>query len=234
MGVSQIPKVDPGMKIPIGDAGFEGNLVLVFTKSQASRFFRTRAYHTDVELVLVNSPPPQVPLPGHEGVDTEFSKPALLVHVDRMLGVTHCTSNAERFRSISSEKNNLLSIPLDPVECKNVIDFLYAMRGVRYNHLDFLLSIGASILPMQDVTIDKTKSVQMSVTSVHAPQLASLTIRHCMNDRCRAVVKLWGFNSRFTTANDLYERLRLTCTAVDADRLSRGMLRALSEGVQRL
>jgi hypothetical protein len=211
----------------------EGILLMVFTKSEAPRLFNTRVYHTDVELVLIKSPPPPTPAPGFEGTDLKFDKSALLVYIDRLKGVTHCTNNTERFKAINSTQNNILGIPLSTREFKHVIEFMYSVQGVRYNHWDYMISRTAALIPtraIQDIVICQEHNVRESIPSLHASQLVTLIIRYCVDPTCSVSAKLWGFNSRLITANEVFEQLRVTCMALDADRLSRCMLRAFSEG----
>jgi hypothetical protein len=213
----------------------EGILVLVFTKCERPNTFilNNRVYHTDVELILVKSIPPPLPAVGFEGTDLKFDTSALLVYIDRMKGVTHCTNNAERFKSISSRRNNILFIPLTSAEFKHVIEFMYAVRGIRYNHWDYLASRTAALIPagtLTDVVVSREHNVKESIKCLHPAQLTTLIIRYCVDPTCSVSAKLWGFNSRTITANELFEQLRTTCVALDADRLARCMLRALSEG----
>jgi hypothetical protein len=213
--------------------GSDGVLLLVFTKSPG---FKTRAYHTDIELVLVNSPAPTRPAPGRVGVDTPFASPALLVYIDRIKGVMHSTDNCQRFRSISATRNSILSIPLDAKEFKNVIEFMYAVQGLRFNHFDALLAATASLIfpsSVTDIAINPALPTRDSIKSLHAPQLTALIIRHCITNSCKTTARLWGFNSRLVSANELFERLRTTCVPLDADRLSAGMLQSSSEGMTR-
>ena len=213
----------------------EGVLLLVFAKSDSPTLFNTRVYHTEVELILINSPMPPIPFPGFEGKNIMFDhKSALMVYIGRLEGVAHCTHMAERFRSINNTRNSVLCIPLTSTEFPRVIDFMYTVRGIRFNHWDYMVSHTAALIPtgtVEDIVIDPKKNVRESIQCLHPPQLAALIVRHCIDPSCVVNAKLWGFNSRLITANELFEQLRLTCMAIDADGISMSRLQAISRGI---
>ena len=217
------------------EVNIEGTLVLVFTKSTTPSYFNSRKHHIDVELVLIDSPPPILPKPGLDGVDVGFTRPALSIRTDRINGVTHETGN-KRLHEISDKQNSILAIPLTPTDFKNVVEFLYAIIGIRYNHFDSFLMRTASLLfagSIEDVVVDRTHPVNNSINCLHASQLVTILLRYCVTDGRRFSAKLWGFNSRLVSSNDVFERLRVTCVALDADRFACGSMRALSEGGSR-
>jgi hypothetical protein len=213
------------------DTTHEAVLVLIFTKGTATRFFSNRSSHIDVELLLINSSPPMIPSPGLEGLDQHFDSWKLLgIHIDRIKGVE---SGTTRFTNVSSSKHNVLCIPLMNNEYKSVIEFIHEIRGFPYNHWDAMLSRTASLIPLgvvHDVIIDECHNVAKSITCLHSAQLVALIFRQCLDPKHIAAAKLWGFNSRLITANDIFEQLRVTCMAIDADSLAKSTLQALSEG----
>ncbi|KAJ1495849.1 hypothetical protein T484DRAFT_1740615 [Baffinella frigidus] len=211
----------------------EAVLLMVFTKSSTTpTLWNRRVIHTDVELLVIDSPPPVVPPPGIKGTDSQFdSWQALRVRVDRLKGVTFASVHAMR---TSSDSHNILSVSLKRHEYKAVVEFIHQVRKLPYNHWDDVFSRTATLISVgvvPDIVIDEAYNVCRSITSVHAPQLVALIFRHCIDRNRTAPAKLWGFNSRLITANEIFEQLRVTCMAIDTDALSRGMLRALSEGV---
>ncbi|KAJ1467079.1 hypothetical protein T484DRAFT_1756145 [Baffinella frigidus] len=211
---------------------YEAVLVLAFTKgSERTGMFSTRMFHTDVEIQLIKSPPPVIPSPGMEGTDQYFDSWQLLgIHIDRIKGVHSYTTQTTK---ISSSKHNVLCIPLTSGEYKAVIEFLHEIRGLPYNHWDSLYSRTASLIPsgmMDDVVIHECFNVAKSIKSLHPAQLIVLIVRQCLDPKRTVSAKLWGFNSRLTTANEIFEQLRVTCIAIDADSLSRNILQALYEG----
>jgi hypothetical protein len=181
---------------------------------------------------LVDSCPPIVPSPGVTGVDFKFDTwQALRVHADRLRGLLLSTTNTTK---ISTACHNILSIPLKRHEYKSVVHFIDQIKGIPFNRWDTVLSRTATLIPsgmIQDIVLEDSYNVCKSVTCVHAPQLTALILRYCIDNNRAAHAKLWGFNSRLITANEIFEQLRVTCTALDADALSRYTLRALSEGV---
>jgi hypothetical protein len=212
----------------------EAVLLMVFTKSSTTpTLWNRRVIHTDVELLVIDSPPPVVPSPGITGVDSHFdSWEALRVRVDRLKGVTFASVKS---MGISTASHNVLSMPLKRHEYKAVVEFIHQVRNLPYNHWDAAMSRTATLIPtgvVKDIVIDNVYNVCMSVKCVHAPQLVALLIRHCMDSNRTAHAKLWGFNSRLLTANEIFEQLRVTCVAIDTDSLSRCNMQALSEGVK--
>jgi hypothetical protein len=211
---------------------YEAVLVLAFTKSSVRKgMFSTRMFHTDVEILLINSPPPVIPTVGMEGIDQHFDSWKLLgINIDRIKGVHSYTTHAMK---IASSTHNVLCIPLTSDENKSVIEFIHEIRGLPYNHWDSLYSRTASLIPsglMDDVVIDECSNVAKSIRRLHPAQLVVLIFRQCLDPKSMVAVKLWGFNSRLTTANEIFEQLRVTCIAIDADSLNRNILQALNEG----
>jgi hypothetical protein len=213
------------------DTTHEAVLVLVFTKGTARRFLSNSSPYIDVELLLINTPPPMIPSPGLEGLDQHFDSWKLLgVHIDRIKGVE---SGTTRFTNISSSKHTVLCIPLTKEEYKSVIEFLHEICSFKYNHWDAMLSRTASLIPLgvvEDVIIAECHNVAKSITCLHSAQLVALIFRQCLDPKRTASAKLWGFNSRLITANDIFEQLRVTCMALDANSLAKSCLQALSEG----
>ena len=212
------------------DPAYESVLILDFTKNnKVGKVFR-QSLHTDVEILLINSSPPSIPLPGRQGEDKPFNSWEMLgIHVDRIVGIQASTT---RHLKICSSQHNLLCISLSSEENKAVIDFMQEIRGLPYNHWDSILSRSNALIPfglMTDIVIDDACSLRQSIHCLHPAQLVVLIFRQCLDEKRTAVAKLWGFNSRFTTANDIFEELRMTCIAIDADALSRNVLRALFE-----
>jgi hypothetical protein len=210
----------------------ESVLILTFEKSGVKNgIFSPRTFHTNVELLLVNAAPPLVPSPGLEGVDQHFDSWKLLgIHIDRISGVQ---SHTARSTKLSSSKNNVLCIPLSEKENKAIIEFMHGIRGLPYNHWDSILSRTASLIPsgvMDDVVIDERCPVKTSIKCLHSAQLIVLIFRQCLDPKRTVSAKLWGFNSRLATANDIFEQLRTSCIAIDADALSKNTLQALYEG----
>ena len=210
---------------------YESVLVLVFQKSVNKTLFSSRTVHTDVEVMLINSPPPLIPAPGLEGIDQHFDSWKLLgVHVDRMTGERCYTA---RSKNTSSVKHNALCVPLSSDENKLAIEFMHGIRNLPYNHWDSMFSRTASLIPMgamDDITIGECMPGSSSVKCLHAAQLVVLIFRYSLDPRRTVAAKLWGFNSRLTTPNEIFEELRMTCIAIDADALNKNTLQALYEG----
>ena len=209
----------------------ESVLVLVFEKSNHRELFSSRTHHTGVELMLINSPPPLIPAPGLKGIGQDFDPWKLLgIHVDRMTGVRSYTA---RSKNTSSGKHDVLCVPLSSDENKSVIDFMAEIRDLPFNHWDSIFSRTASLIPMgamEDITIDQCMRASRSVKCLHAAQLVVLAFRNCLDPKRTVCAKLWGFNSRLTTANEIFEELRMACISIDADALNKNSLQALYGG----
>jgi hypothetical protein len=212
-------------------AKYESVLVLAFEKKSGSIDFSRRSFHTDVEVILINSPPPSVPLPGLQGTDISFDSWKMLgIDVNRLDGVQTYTTGKLKLTSCN---HDILCIPLSAGESKAVIEFIDDIRNITYNHWDYIFSRNAALIPyglFGDVVIDESLAFRDSVRYLHPAQLVVLLFRRCLDKNRTSVAKLWGFNSRLTTANDIFEQLRMACIAIDADALACHILRALYEG----
>jgi hypothetical protein len=205
-------------------AGHVSELVFVFKKGKSRKMFGSRSTHIDVELFLIEV------CNRREGHARKFDvRNVLGVHVDKSKGVS--IESHIFTRTVSRATHDVLCVPLTETEHKKAVDYIEAIQSCPFNSWDSVLSATASLINLggviDDIQITDGCNISQIIHTLHAPQLVTLLVRLCIHPRRSICSKLWGFNSRMITADELYEQFRGTCLALDSDALRNGVLHML-------
>ena len=162
--------------------------------------FSSRSTHIDVALLLIEVSNRR------EGHTRKFDvRNVLGVHVDKAKDVgiySHIFT-----RAVSRATHDVLCIPLTETEHKKAVDYIAAIQSCPFNSWDSVLSATASLINLggviNDIPITDGCNISQLIHTLHAPQLVTLLIRLCIHPKRSICSKLWGFNSRMITADEL-------------------------------
>jgi hypothetical protein len=207
-------------------------LVLAFTRSTIPTLFKNRSGHVDVEMFLVPTPPPSGSETGKPAKSYEFDRRhTLAVHVDTSTGMK---SDFRRLDGLSSQTHDTICIPLTRTEKDRIIDFVHRTRSCKYNAWDAMLCQTAPVFtPFLTTVTAEQLSNYGTIKKLHAGQFATLIIQICIDDKNRLKSKMWGYNSRITTANEIYREINGSCMAINPDALRSGYVQAWGVGISR-
>lgn len=203
-------------------------LALVFEKSHYRSMFSKRFNHKNLELLLICTAPPTTPTMGQPGISTDIGHDKILgVYIDKTKGVVHSNNH---IHTLDQTKHDILCVPLTTEEYNNVIVFLHGVKDCTYNAWDAILSATATLIPLHtlnDITITENQNATHDIKCLHSAQLATLLIRHGLEQTNKITAKLWGYNSRLINSDEIFEQLRGTCVQLDCTSLREGELKVL-------
>jgi hypothetical protein len=200
-------------------------LVLAFRRSKTMPMFSKQYVHVDVEIFLIPTPPPTTAEPQTPGKSYQFQKNEVVgVHIDTN-GVKH---DYNRISAIYSSTHDTMCIALTDNEKDRLVDFIHATQQCKYNTLDAMFSIAAPLFMsfiQSENEFGPDLSAIRSIQKLHAGQCVTLIIQTCIDDN-KIKSKLWGYNSRLTTPEEIYQELRTACITINPDALRSGFVQA--------